>query len=99
MTQIAKTCMSVYYFDLLSYDDVSKYREEREYGWECRFAINDEEGDMVDLQSVREIADTSTSSIRMRDYNNFVASIDQFLRIYVSDIDRLRWLRGRTVES
>lgn len=41
--------MSMHNLNLLPYDDVAKYGEEREDRRERRFPVNDEEGNIVDL--------------------------------------------------
>lgn len=78
VTQGAKTSMAVHNLNFLPQYDVS---EDGEEGKDCRergFAIDDKEGDMVDFQSISEIADTSAAGVSMGDDDNFVAAVDEF---------------------
>lgn len=47
LAEIAKTGMSVDYFDLLSQNDIAKDGEERENRRECRFTVDDKERYMI----------------------------------------------------
>ena len=66
--------------DLLSDDDIAEYWEKGEDGRKCRFAVDDKEGNVVDLQSIREITHTGTALISMGNDDDFVTTIDEFLR-------------------
>lgn len=70
--------MTMYNLYLFSYNDISKDWEEREDGGEGCSSIYDQEGDMIDLQSVREISYACSPFVCVCDYDHFVASIDQF---------------------
>lgn len=70
--------MSMYNLDLFAYNDVSKYRKEREHGGECGFAMDDEEGHMVDFESVGEISYSGAALVGMCYHNDFVTAIDEF---------------------
>ena len=80
MTKTAKTSMAMYDFDLLSDYDVPENGEERKDGREGGLSVDDQKWNMVDLQAIGEVADSSTASVGMRYYNDFVASVDEFLR-------------------
>jgi hypothetical protein len=75
-----QTCMAMNDINVLSNDNVSKYGEEREYGRECCFAVDDEEWDVVDLESVGEITDSGSPFVCMRNNDDFVSPIDEFLK-------------------
>lgn len=79
MTEIAQTCMPMNNLDLFSNDDVSEYWEEREDRWHCRLSIDDEERDMVDFESIGEVAYSSTTRVCMSDDDDFVTTVDEFL--------------------
>lgn len=64
--------------DLLSEDNASKHRKEGEDCWKGRFAVYDQEWDMVDLQTVGEVVHPSTTLVCVSDDYHFVASINQF---------------------
>lgn len=79
-TKATQTGMAVNYVNLLSDDDIAEYGEEGEDCWECRFAIDDEEWDVVNLQSIGEVADSGASFVCMGNNDDFVSSINEFLR-------------------
>lgn len=67
-------------FNLLTYDDIAKNGEEGEDRWEGRFTVNDEEGDMIDLETVCEVAHSSPAFVGVSYDNYFVTAVDEFLR-------------------
>lgn len=79
MTQAAETCMTVYNFDSFAYDNVAKYWEEGENGGEGSLAVDDEEGYVVDLQSVCEVSDPCSTGICVCDDYDLVPTVDKFL--------------------
>lgn len=79
VAETTQTGVPMHNLDLLTNHDIPKYREEREYGGHGRFAINDEERDMVDLESIGQIPDPSPTFVRVRDDNDFMAAINEFL--------------------
>lgn len=79
MTQAAQTGVSVNNLNAFSNDDIAEDWKEGEDGREGGLAVNDEEGNVVDLQSVCEISDSSAAFVGMGDDDNFVASINEFL--------------------
>lgn len=78
--EAAETRMTVDDFNLFPNDDVAEDREEREDRRKCCLAVDDEKGDMVDLEPICEVAHTGSALVRVRDDDHFVAAIDQFLR-------------------
>lgn len=78
-TKATQTCMSMDNFNVLSNDNIAEYGEKGEDGRECRFAIDDQEWDVVDFEPICEITDSGPSFICMGNDNDFMASIDEFL--------------------
>lgn len=70
--------MAVHNIDALAQDDVAKNREEGEDGGEAGGPVNDEKRDMVDLESIGEIAHASTAVIRVSDDDDFVSPVPEF---------------------
>jgi hypothetical protein len=65
--------------DVLSNNNISEYGEEREDGRKCRFTVDDEERDVVDLESIGKVTNSSPPFVCMRNDNYFVSPIDEFL--------------------
>ena len=77
VTQTAQACVPVYYFDLLSENDVSENGEEGKDGGESSFSIYDKERYMIDLEAIGEISNTSSPFVRMGDDDDFMATVDE----------------------
>lgn len=71
--------MAMYDLDVLAYDDVAEYWEEREDCREGGFAVYDEEGNVVDLEAVGQVAYTGTAFVGVCDDDDFVAAVNEFL--------------------
>ena len=69
--------MPMYNFNLFPNDNIAKDREEREDRGKCRFSIDNQEWNVVDLETVGQIMHSRTPFVRMRDDHNLVSSIDQ----------------------
>lgn len=80
MTETAETSMAMYDLNFFSYDDVAENRKEGEDSRHGRFAVDHEEGNMVDLEAIGEIADSSPTLISMGDNDYLVTSVDEFGR-------------------
>lgn len=92
MAQAAETSVAMHNLYLLPDDNVSEDRKEGEDGRERRFAVYDEERNVVDLQAICEIADTGAAFVGMGDDDDFVAAVDELGRqlVYVTlDSSRL----------
>lgn len=79
MAEATETGVSMYNLNLLANDNVAEDWKERK---DCRkggLAVDDEERDMVDFESVREVANSSSSFVCMSDDNHFVSTVDEFL--------------------
>jgi hypothetical protein len=92
-TEATKTGMTVDNLNLLTNDNVAEYGKERKDGREGGFAVDDEEGDVVDFQAIREVADSCSTFVRMRDDYDFVSAVDEFLK------SRQDWIEERECES
>jgi len=72
--------MSMHNLNLLANDDVSEYRKEGKDCRERRLAINDEEGHMIDFETVGKISYSTTTFVCMRYDDDLVPTVDEFLR-------------------
>jgi hypothetical protein len=81
MAQTAQTSMAMNYLNALAYYNVPEDGEEGEDGRERRFAVDNEEGDVVDLEAVCQVADACSTSIGVGDDNDLVAAINEFLEV------------------
>lgn len=79
MTETAQTCMAMDDFDLFPNNNVSKDREKREDCRHCRLAVDNPKWNVVDFEAIREIMNASPAFVSMRDHDNFVTSINEFL--------------------
>ena len=79
MTQAAQTSVAVDDFNLLPDDDIAEDWKEGEDGWKRGFSINDEEGNMIDFETIGEISDSSTAFVCMGDDDDLVATVDEIL--------------------
>jgi len=78
MAQAAKTSMPMDNLDAFADGDVSEDGKEGEDGWEGRLAVDDEEGDIVDLEAVGQVAYARTASIGVCYDNDLVSTVDEF---------------------
>ena len=69
--------MTMYNLDLLSNDDIAEDWEEGEDGGKGRCTVDDEKGDVVDFEAVREIPHSSAPVVSVRYNDDFVSSIDE----------------------
>jgi len=69
--------VTVHNFDLLSDHNVTEYWKEGENGRHCGLAIDDEEWDMVHLESIGEVSDATTTFVGMRYDDYLMASINE----------------------
>lgn len=79
MAQTAETSMAVYDLDAFAYDNVAEDWEEREDSGKGGLAVDDEEGHVVDLEAVGEVAHTCSTGVGVRDDDDLVSTIDEFL--------------------
>lgn len=79
MAQAAKTGMSVNNLDAFADGDVPEDGEEGEDGWKGGLAVDDEEGHVVDLEAIGQVAYTRTASVGVCYDNDLVSTVDEFL--------------------
>jgi len=75
MTQATQTGMPMYYLNLFSYDNIPEHREERKDRRKGCFAIDDEKGNMVDFETIGEVAYTCATLVRVCNYYDLVSAI------------------------
>ena len=78
-TEATETRMAMDNLDLLPNDNVAEYGEKGEHGREGSFAVDNEERNVIDLESVGEVSDSRSALVCMSDDNDFMSAIDQFL--------------------
>ena len=76
VAEATKTGMPMHNLNLFSQDDVAENWEERENGGECRFTVDDKERDVIDFETVGQIAYSCTTFIGMCDDDDLMAAID-----------------------
>jgi hypothetical protein len=81
--------MAVYDLNPLADDNVSEYGKEGEDGWKGGLAVDDEKGDVVDLEAIRKVPDTCAASVGMRDDDHLVAAVDELLSVVRTRIWRV----------
>lgn len=81
MAQAAQTCMAMYDLDAFANNNIPEHREEGEDGGEGSLAVDDEEGHVVDLQTIGEVSDARSACIRVCDDYDLMAAIDEFLGV------------------
>jgi hypothetical protein len=92
VAQIANASMSVYDFDFLAYNDVTKDGEEGEDGREGGFAVDGPEWDVVGFYAVCEVADAGSPFVCVGNDYYFVAAIYEFLGGFEYEIwEGRRW--------
>ena len=80
MTEAAEASMAMYNLDFFSYNDVTENGKEGEDSRHGRFAVDHEEGNVVDLQAVGKIANPCPTLISMGDNDYLVTSVDELGR-------------------
>ena len=83
--------------NLFSNDDIPEDGEEGEDGWKGRGTIDDEEWDVIDLESIRKIAHAGPSFVCVGDDDDFVASIDELGGQLIDVTLNTSWLREEEV--
>lgn len=97
MAETTQAGMPVDDLDLFANDDIAENRKEGEDGRHGRFAVNNEERDMVNLESIGKVPDPGASFVRMGNDNDFVAAVNKFLR--VMSIATVNGTGDRTVDN
>ena len=68
--------MTMHNLDLLPQDNVPKNREKRKNGWKSGLAVNDKEWDVIDLEPICEIPDSSSAFVGVGYNDDFVPTVD-----------------------
>lgn len=97
MTETAQAGMPVDYLNLLSNNDVPQDRKGGKDGWESRLSVDDKERNMVDFQTIRQVANASAPFVCVRDDYDLVASIYEFCRKLVDMAFNAAWLRKEKI--
>ena len=84
VAQVAKTSMAVDNLDLFADDDVAEDGEEGKDGGKRRFAVDDEERDVVDLETIGQVSDACAAGVCVGYDDDFVAAVYEFLAMLVS---------------
>lgn len=71
--------MTVDNLNLFANNDVAEYGEEREERWHRGLAVDDEERNMVDFETVSEVAYPGAAFVSVGYDDDFVAAVDEFL--------------------
>lgn len=77
--ETAERSMAMYNIDLFTDNDVAEYGEERKDGWERGRAVDDEEGHIVDLEAVRQVAYALAILVGVSYDHDLVPSVDESL--------------------
>ena len=86
--------------DVLPNHNIAEYREEREDSRERRFAVDDEERDVVDLEPIGKVTNSCPSFVCMCNDNHFMSPVYKFLEAIrtsceAGKTERLRRTAGR----
>lgn len=78
--EVAQASVSMDDLDGLSDNNVAEHWEKGEDGWECGLAVYGPEGNIVDLEAIGKIADPCAALVCVGNDDDFVATINEFLR-------------------
>lgn len=80
VAETAETSMAMYNLDAFAYDNIAEDGEEGEHRGKRGLAVDDEEGHIVDLQTIGEVSHTCSAGVRVSDDYDLVSTVDEFLR-------------------
>jgi hypothetical protein len=80
MTEAAQARVAMNDLYLLSNDNVPENRKEGKDCWHSGFSVDDQKGDMVDLESIGQVVDSSSTVVGMSYDHDFVPPIYQLGR-------------------
>jgi len=92
MTETAKTAMTVNNLNLLPKNNISEHGKEGEDGWHGRFAVNNQEWNMIHLKAICEIVNSCAAFVGMGNNDDFMAAVDQLSRDLVDVTFNPPWL-------
>ena len=93
LAEIAQTTVTMHNLDLLTNDNVSKDGEEGKHGGKRGLSVYDQKGNMVDFESICQIANSGAAVVSVCEDNNLVAAVNELGRELVDvtlDSSRLR---------
>ena len=79
MAETAKAGVAVDDPDLLTNNNVPEDGKEGKDSRKSGLSVDDKKRNVINFESIRQVSDSSTASVRVSDYNNFMTTIDQFL--------------------
>lgn len=79
MAEATETGVAMHNLNLLTDDNIAEDRKEGKDSREGGLAVDDEERDMVDLESVGQVADSRPAFVCMGDDYHLVSAINEFL--------------------
>ena len=85
MAQAAKTSMSMDNLNALANYDIAEDGKEGEDGGKGRLAVDDEKGNVVDLEAVGQVAYALSAGIGVCDDYDFMSAVDEFLGLSGDD--------------
>jgi hypothetical protein len=97
VAKTAQACMAMHDLNLLSNDNVPEDWEERKDGWESRGAVDDEEWDVVDFETIGEVSHSGSAIVCVRNDDHLVASVDELRGELVDVAFDASWLGEEVV--
>lgn len=82
VTQAAETGVPMDNLNALADDNVAEDREEGEDGGKGRFAVDDQEGNVVDLEPIGQVAYALSAGIGVCNDYDFMSAVDEFLVLF-----------------
>ena len=77
MTEATQAGVAMNDFNLFSDDDVAENWEEGEDGWHSGLAVNDKERNVINLEAIGEVSNSSPAFVGMRDDDYLMTSVNQ----------------------
>lgn len=99
MAKTAETAMAVHNLNTFANTNVPEGGKEGEDGRKCGGAVDDEEGNVVDLDAVCEIADALPVIIGVSDDDDLVATVDKLCGELIDVRFDASWLREEEVAN
>lgn len=97
MAKIAQAPMTMHNLNLFSDYDVSKNGEKRKHRWHRCFSIDNKKWNMVDFETIRQIANALPAFVGMSDDNDFVPAINELGGKLIDMTLDSPWLREKEV--
>lgn len=82
VAETTQTLVTMHNLDLLADYDVAKHGEEGEHRGHRRLAVDHEERDVVDLETIGEVAHAGAALVGMGYDDDLVAAVYEFLYLY-----------------